>query len=165
MTQSRNIGRSKAAKSRKAEIAFHSDSAAFSAPAYSFHAAINVKVQNLPYIDAPEEITAAAYDQAVESFWQTAGTLAVEAGYSGAFSEGRSNGWLVPFTQHDNAGKLVLNWTGQGPEKGYPVYPSMEDAKDRRRFLTFRAAIEGLMQESIEFYQDLVASYLAEVSE
>jgi hypothetical protein len=41
----------------------------------------------------------------------------------------------------------------------------MEDAKDRRRFLTFRAAIEGLMQESIEFYQDLVTSYLAEVSE
>jgi hypothetical protein len=42
------LGRSKAAKSRKVEISFHSDNAAFSAPADTFHPAINVKIQQMP---------------------------------------------------------------------------------------------------------------------
>jgi hypothetical protein len=155
------LGRSKAAKSRKVEISFHSDNAAFSAPADTFHPAINVKVRKCPYVDAPEHITAAAWDEATESFWKCAGTLAIEHGYSGVFSEGRSNGWLVPYTQHDAAGKLVTHWTGQGPDKGYPRYPNVENAKERRQFVTFRTAIEALLRNSIAQYVEL-AGELAE---
>ena len=156
------LGRSKAAKSRKVEISFHSDNAAFSAPADSFRPAINVKIQRAPYVDAPEHITAAAWDEAVESFWECAGTLAVEHGYSGVFSEGRSNGWLVPYTQHDSAGKLITHWTGQGPDKGYPRYPNVEDAKERRQFVTFRTAIDALLRGSIAQYVDLAGELAGE---
>jgi len=158
------LGRSKAAKSRKVEISFHSDSAAFSAPADSFRPAINVKIQRAPYVDAPEHITAAAWDGAVEQFWQSAGTLAIEHGYSGVFSEGRSNGWLVPYTQHDAAGKLVTHWTGQGPGKGYPVYPDVENKTERRRFIAFRAAIERLLRESLAYYMELADELAGELA-
>jgi hypothetical protein len=152
------LGRSKAAKSRKIEIGFHSDNATGS----NAHPAINVKIQRAPYVDAPEHITAAAWDGAVEQFWQSAGTLAIEHGYSGVFSEGRSNGWLVPYTQHDAAGKLVTHWTGQGPDKGYPIYPDVEDAKERRQFVMFRTAIEALLRDSIVQYVELAGELAAE---
>ena len=160
MTQS--IGRSKAAKSRKVEISFHSDSAAFSAPADSFHPAINVKVRNCPYVDAPEHITAAAYNQTVERFWQSAGILAVEHGYSGVLSEGRSDGWLAPYTQHDSTGKLATRWTGQGPDKGYPVYPDVENKTERRQFIKFRESIENLLRESLAYYVELTGELAGE---
>ena len=151
------LGRSKAARSRKAEIQFHSDSGAFTPPADSFHPAINVKVQHLPWIEVPEDARTVAYDQTVEQFWISAGTLAIEHGYSGVFSEGRSNGWLAPFTQHDAAGNLVTKWTGQGPDKGYPIHPDVTDARERRQFLNFRVAIEELLAESIQQYLELAA--------
>jgi len=144
------LGRSKAAKSRKAEIAYHSDNG-FSS---NLHPAVNVKVLNLPRIDAPEDVLTAAWDQTVEEFWAAAEIIAQNNGYSGVFTEGRSDGWLVPYTQHDSAGKLVTHWTGQGPDKGYPRYPSMEDAKQRRVFNQFRADIESLLQDSLDRYHD-----------
>ena len=102
------LGRSKTAKSRKIEIAFHSDNATDA----DAHPAINVKVRNPPYIDAPENILQDAWDYTVHDFWRTAGMIAQNHGYSGIFSEGRSDGWLVPYTQHDRTGKLVTEWTG-----------------------------------------------------
>ena len=81
--------------------------------------------------------------------------LAVEHGYSGVFSEGRSDGWLVPYTQHDSTGKLVTRWTGQGPDKGYPVYPDVENKAERRRFIKFRESIEKLLRESLAYYVEL----------
>jgi hypothetical protein len=156
------LGRSKAAKSRKVEISFPSDSAAFSAPADSFRPAVNVKIQRAPYVDAPEHITATAWDEAVESFWKCAGALAVEHGYSGVFSEGRSSGWLVPYTQHNSAGKLVTHWTGQGPDKGYPIYPNVEDKTERRQFIKFRESIEKLLRESLAYYVELAGELAAE---
>ena len=147
------LGRSKAARSRKAEIQFHSDSVAGSGA----HPAICVKARRLPWIDVPENARIAAYDQTVEQFWISAGTLAIEHGYSGVFSEGGSNGWLAPFTQHDAAGNLVTKWTGQGPDKGYPIHPDVTDARERRQFLNFRVAIEELLAESIQQYLELAA--------
>ena len=152
------LGRSKAARSRKVEISFHSDNATGS----NAHPAINVKIQRAPYVDAPEHITAAAWDEAVESFWECAGTFAVEHGYSGVFSEGRSDGWLVPYTQHDSTGKLVTRWTGQGPDKGYPVYPDVENKAERRRFIKFRESIEKLLRESLAYYVELASELAAE---
>ena len=110
----------------KPEIAFHSDNAT----GCNAHPAINVKVQRLPPVDAPETITALAYDETVRQFWELANGIARSHGYSGVFSEGRSGGWAVPYTQHDANGNLVTEWTGQGPEKGYPVYPNVEDRRE-----------------------------------
>ena len=152
------LGRSKAAKSRKVEIAFHSDNATGS----NAHPAINVKVHNLPEVDAHGDDSLSAYDQTVEEFWRTAAIIAQNHGYSGVFGEGRSNGWLVPFTQHDATGKLVTNWTGQGPDKGYPVYPDVNNAKERRQFLKFRTDIEGLLKDSRDRYHDLAVEFAAE---
>jgi hypothetical protein len=152
------LGRSKAAKSRKIEIGFHSDNATGS----NAHPAVNVKIQRAPYVDAPEHITAAACDDAVKQFWQSAGTLAIEHGYSGVFSEGRSDGWLVPYTQHDSTGKLVTRGTGQGPDKGYPVYPDVENKTERRRFIKFRESIENLLRESLAYYVELAGELAAE---
>ena len=145
------LGRSKAARSRKIEISFHSDNATGS----NTHAAINVKVRNLPDVEAPEEARTAAYEHAVEEFWYCANLIAQNHGYSGVLSEGRSSGWAVPYTQHDRSGKLVTRWTGQGPDKGYPCYPDMEDAKQRRRFVEFRTAIEGLIEDCKNHYHDM----------
>ena len=78
------------------------------------------------------------------------------------YGQGRSAGWLTPFTQHDAAGKLVTHWTGQGPDKGYPVYPDVTDARERRQFLNFRVAIEGLLAESIQQYVELAAGLASE---
>ena len=102
---------------RTAEISFHADGCGLAKPA------INVKVRNLPTIVAEESILETAYNQTVEEFWYSANLIAQNHGYSGVFSEGRSDGWLVPYTQHDSHGKLVTTWTGQGPDKGYPVFP------------------------------------------
>jgi hypothetical protein len=145
------LGRSKAAKSRKVEISFHSDSATGS----NAHPAINVKVQRLPWVEVSEDARTAAYDQTVEQFWISAGLIAQNHGYSAVFSEGRSSGWMAPFTQHNAAGKLVTTWTGQGPGKGYPVYPNVEDKAERRQFVEFRTDIETLLKESIAQYQEL----------
>ena len=142
------LGRSRAAAAKRAEIQFHSDSYTGS----NAHPAINVKVQRAPEVDAPDDMRAAAWDEATTSFWHIAGTLAVEHGYSGVFNEGRSGGWLVPYTQRDKAGQLVTHWTGQGPDKGCPVYPNMEDKAERRQFIRFRAAIESLLRDSLTYY-------------
>ena len=149
------LGRSKAAKSRKVEITFHSDSAAFEPSADSYHPAINVKVRNVPEVNASDTARERAWDRTVSEFWNSAGIIAQNHGYSGVFQEGRSNGWAVPFTQHNAKGELITEWTGQGPDKGYPVYPDVREAKERRRFLEFRAAIEALLQDSLNRYHDL----------
>jgi hypothetical protein len=154
------LGRSKAAKSRKVEIAFHSDNATGS----NAHPAINVKVHNVIDVDAPEEIRQQAYDGTVAEFWDDAKLIAQNHGYSGVFSEGRSNGWLVPYTQHDSTGKLVTDWTGQGPDKGYPVYPNADDLKERKQFVKFRTDIEGLLRDSMDRYRDLALELTAEES-
>src|ERR1035437_2276124 len=145
------LGRSKAAKSRKVEISFHSDSVTNN----NAHPAINVKVQRLPWVDVPENARTAAYNQTVEQFWISAVLIAQNHGYSNVFSEGRSSGWLVPFTPHAAAGKLVTTWNGQGPGKGYPVYPNVEDKAERRQFVEFLTAIEELLTDSIAQYQEL----------
>ena len=145
------LGRNKAAKSRKVEISFHSDNATGS----DAHPAINVKVRNLPLVEASEDAQQFAWDETVREFWQSANRIAQNHGYSGVFSEGRSDGWLVPYTQHNAAGKLITTWTGQGPDKGYPRYPDMEDGKQRRIFVEFRSAIEGLIEDCKNRYYDL----------
>lgn len=145
------LGRSKAAKSRKVEISFHSDNATGS----DAHAAVNVKIRNLPEVEASEEARQSAWDQAVMEFWYSANLIAQNHGYSGVFSKGRSDGWLVPYTQHDSSGKLATRWTGQGPDKGYPRYPDMEDSKQRQVFVVFRADIEGLIEDCKRQYHAL----------
>jgi hypothetical protein len=145
------LGRSKAAKSRKVEISFHSDNATGS----DARAAINVKVRNLPLAEASEDARQFAWDETVREFWESANLIAQSHGYSGVFSEGRSNGWLVPYTQHDTDGKPITVWTGQGPDKGYPRYPDMEDGKQRRRFVEFRTEIENLIEDCKNRYYDL----------
>lgn len=152
------LGRSKAAKSRKVEIAFHSDSATGA----NAHPAINVKVRNIPDVNAPQPILQRAYDGTIAEFWDDAEQIAQNHGYSGVFGEGRSNGWLVPYTQHDRAGNLVTEWTGQGPDKGYPIYPNVDNSKERRVFIEFRAAIEGLLRDSLDRYHDLALELAAE---
>ena len=152
------LGRSKAAKSRKVEIAFHSDNATGA----NAHPAINVKVRNIPDVDAPQPILERAYDGTVAEFWDNAELIAQNHGYSGVFGEGRSNGWLVPYTQHDRAGKLVTEWAGQGPDKGYPVYPDVDNPKERRRFIEFRTDIEGLLRDSSDRYRNLALELAAE---
>ena len=161
------LGRSRAAKSRKVEIAFHSDNATGCDP----HPAVNVKVHSVPNVNAPENARERAWDFAVTEFWANADLIAQDHGYSGVFSEGRSDGWLIPFTQHDSTGKLVTEWTGQGPDKGYPIYPNVENAKKkkkkkkkRRQFVCFRTAIEGLLLESIERYCNLAQELAQEDS-
>ena len=149
------LGRSKAAQSRKADIQFHSDGYG-----RAMHAAVCVKVRSMPNVEAPETILQRAYDQTVEEFWNIAGGMAREHAYSGVFPEGRSDGWLIPYTQHDRSGKLVTDWTGQGPDKGYPVYPNVKDAGERRRFLKFRAAIEGLLRDAQDWYGNNAAGLL-----
>jgi len=152
------LGRSKAAAARHVDIQFHSDNMMET----HSHPAINVKVQRAPEVDAPDDIRAAAWDEAVERFWQSAGIIAVEHGYSGVFSEGRSIGWLVPYTQRDAAGKLATEWTGQGPDKGYAVYPDVEDKTERRQFIRFRAAIESLLRDSLVYYVETARELTAE---
>jgi hypothetical protein len=151
VTLMNTLGRSKAAKSRKVQISFHSDNMTGS----NAHPAINVKVQKLPWVGVSEDARTTAYSEITEQFWFSASVIAREHGYSGVFSEGRSDGWLVPYTQHDAAGKLVTHWTGRGPDKGYPRYPNVEDAKERRQFVTFHTAIEALLSGSIAQYVDL----------
>jgi len=87
------LGRSRAAKRAK-DIHFHSDNMLGT----DGHPAIKVKY----YGSAPSEY---AWDATVEDFWFSAKMIAHEHGYSGVFSEGRSGGWLVPFSQYQN-GKL-----------------------------------------------------------
>lgn len=152
------LGRSKAAKSRKVEIAFHSDNATGD----KAHPAVNVKVRNIPDVDAPQPILERTYDDTVAEFWDDAKLIAQNHSYSGVFGEGRSNGWLVPYTQHDRAGKLVTEWTGQGPDKGYPVYPDMNNPKERRIFVEFRTDIEGLLRDSLDRYRELALELAAE---
>lgn len=135
------------------QIAFHSDNVTGS----NAHPAINCKVHSLPDVDAPETITIPAYDETVKQFWQLAESIAQNHGYSGVFSEGRSGAWAVPYTQHDASGKLVTDWTGQSPEKGYPVYPNVEDSEERAQFLKFRADIENLLANVPTMYADAVA--------
>jgi len=131
-------------------IAFHSDFMDANA-----HPAIDVKRYSCPDVPgAPEDIRSRAYEATMEQFWRGVRDLAHAHGYSGAFSEGRSGGWCVPFEQYQ-AGKLAKfdRWPGQGGAigtrtEGYPVYVDAEDTKQRARFVGFRAAVERLLAGS-----------------
>lgn len=142
------LGRSKKAKTRKVEISFHSDSSAGEA-----HAAVNVKVYNLPEVNASDEDRERAYESVVYDFWQQATLIAQNHGYTDVFGEGRSDGWLVPFYQFKD-GKLqqFAQWPGQGPQHGYPTYPDMNERKERERFVRFRADIIELLEDSKKEY-------------
>ena len=133
------------------EIQFHSDNALGT----DAHPAINVKVYHWPDVDADESVRERAYDEVVRSFWLDAELIAQIHGYSGVFSEGRSGGWLVPFTQRNKEGKLITHWTGQGPDKGYPYYPDVENKKERKVFLEFQADIEKLLSEGKDRFVEL----------
>jgi hypothetical protein len=142
-------GRTRKAHSKQVEITFHSDDIGRS----NAHPAINVKVYSLPHVEASEDAKEQAYHHAEEMFWQNAALIAHKHGYSGVFSEGRSNGWCVPYYQYFD-GKLQqwLESPGQGPDKGYPSYPDVTDAKERRRFVNFRADILELLDAAKQFY-------------
>ncbi len=136
------IGRTRKAKSKQTVIAFHADGMG------DAHPAINVKVQSLPVLEVSEQNAEIAYEITKETFWHAAQSIAHQHGYSGVFSEGRSGGWLLPFYQYRN-GKLwqPMEWDGQGPDKGYPSYPDVTDAQERKRFAKFRADILELLAD------------------
>lgn len=156
------VGRSKQAKrDKEVVITFHSDNATGS----DAHPAVNVKYQS--YLNAGEfEETATpkqreqAWESVVTTFWNDAALIAEEYGYSGVFSEGRSSGWLVPYTQHDARGTLIHNWTGQGPEKGYPVFPDVYVSRERRTFVAFRRKIEALLETVPDMFQQEIKSII-----
>jgi hypothetical protein len=115
--------------------------------------AICVKVYTLPVLEESEAVLVKAYNLTVKDFWEAADTAAHKHLYSGVFSQGRSGGWLVPYTQHNSAGDLTTEYTGSGPGKGYPVYPNMDDYKEYRQFLRFKARIEKLLTEVPTMYK------------
>ena len=125
------------------------------------HAAINVKIYariNLP--DGLEDLGEAAWESVRERFWEDAIELAHERGYSCAFAEGRSGGWMVPFYQTLSGAEatarnvrfdkrtgahLFMHWAGQGPALGYPSYPDMDDLGERSRFRAFERRIRAML--------------------
>lgn len=145
------VGRSKAAKARKIEITFHADNG-------QAHPAINVKVREWPLVEGLDESVAErAYDAPVETFWRDAQSIAHLHGYTGVFSEGRSGGWLVPYYRYIN-GKLQ-QWEdspGQGPDKGYPTYPDVNELTERKRFVRFREEILDLLYAMPGLYLEYI---------
>lgn len=143
-------------KTQTVAIAFHEG-----------HAAINVKYRSSLYdATVPEHIAKRAYDATVQEWWGLANEHAQALGYSGVFSEGRSGGWLVPYYQYRN-GKLYQGaYDGQGPDKGFPVYPDVvKDAKERARFKRLQAKVAELMREVPELYKWKVSFYTEEANE
>ena len=135
------------------EISFHRDDTGQPA-----HAAINVKVygriEGVPD-SVPGDVCEGAWMHTEANWWQRAGEIAHEHGYSGVFSEGRCGGWCVPFRQYQN-GVLVQfdKWPGEGPKLGYPVYPDvMDDAAERKTFVEFRAEILALLEDVPQWYR------------
>jgi hypothetical protein len=127
------------------------------------HAVVNVKVRNLPYFDAPDEVLEMAWEQIVNHFWHEAGALARKRGYAQVFAQGRSDGYCEPFYQRTAAGVTQFqSWPGQGPELGYPRYPDVEhDSAERERFRAFERDIRRLLAECREMYVELVREELA----
>ena|ERR1035437_7561424 len=114
------------------------------------HATVNVKVRECWKLDATDEIRERAYDLTVEQFWRDATEAAHKRGYSGIFSEGRSDGWCTPYYQYV-AGKVAQfqNWPGQGGTNGYPQYPDVEHSgAERERFRGFQRDIRKLLVEA-----------------
>ena len=145
------------------EVAMHSDN-------YSggdAHPAINVKThhftRNFAWPDCPEEFEAHAWDILQREWWQEATSIAHVHNYSGVFAEGRSGGWLVPFTQIQGGKVRKFHaWEGQGgpvgtPTEGYPIYPDVSDPKERKQFLSFRKDIEDLLERVPKIYAAIVA--------
>jgi len=141
-------GRTRKAKARRtAVIQFHDG-----------QPAINVKYQARIEHGADEQTAIATWDRMVEQWWKDAEIAAQELGYSGVFAEGRSGGWLVPYTQFNGAGKQTFKWKGQGPELGYPKCPDVTQPKERARFLKLQERIAELMIEvPVRFREQLEA--------
>jgi hypothetical protein len=151
-------------RTRKAvEIQFHSDNATGT----DAHPAINVKYRGsynpATYDNLTDGQREGVWNNCVESFWEQAGTIAHEHGYSGVFSEGRSGGWLVPYYQYAD-GKLSLKYVGQGPALGYPSYPDVEDRTERQRFVRFRkditrllASVPDMLKSEADFIREVVS--------
>jgi hypothetical protein len=130
------------------------------------HPAINVKYQRSLYDSSiAEDVATRAYDLTVEMWWNEATNTAHAHRYTGVFSEGRSGGWCAPYFQFAK-GKLQLHGglypesTGQGPDKGYPTFVDVEDAKERRTFAKFERGILKLLADVPEMYKSAVESVL-----
>ena len=133
-------------KTEPVEITFHADN-----PYATAHPAIRVKLWDIPgarstamrpesvdtvldsFLDVSEADRQYAWDLAVKLWWVAAEEIATERGYDNVTSEGRSGGWCLPVYRH---------------ERGYIVYPDCEhDARERERFVAFRAAINDLLTD------------------
>lgn len=131
------------------------------------HAAINVKVHariNIP--DECAEYADAAWESVREQWWDDALECARESGYDYIFSEGRSDGWLIPFYQPTARAQRLYSWPGQGGNLGYPRYPDMDQIGERARFRAFQRKIERMIEgvpervrdEARAMYEDRVAA-------
>lgn len=153
------------------DIELHSDSAAFSPSAETYHMAVDVKTHGLHFPDvkgATNGQTETAWEIAVESFWNAADFAAHRRGYSGVFGEGRSNGWCVPFRQIVD-GFLQLHtrnsYPGQGGNHGYPTYPDFHNIGERARFRAFQRDILQLMQEAVMEYEVILSEIVADTAD
>lgn len=107
-----------------------------------------------------------AYNDARETFWRDAAFLAEEAGYRGAFSDGRSGGWLVvgrsqhwldyTVTNADGADYTTRERGGEPfaiPPLGVDPEETDADREEygqaiaaRERFMTFARAVRQLQE-------------------
>lgn len=118
------------------EITYHRDGPG------DAHPAINVKIWAIPggqsAVDAAlggfaDDDASMAWDNVVESFWDGADLIAVNHGYTGVESEGRSGGWLVPLYDLSDPHEIR--------------YPDMADPSERARFAAFRADILDMLAD------------------
>ena len=127
------------------------------------HLAVNVKYRGR-YPTCPDGADKKLWDRAWEIaeetirefWWEDAEEIARDHGYAGVFSEGRSDGWCVPYT----------SWSGQ---VCYPdlkgVYPGPAiDLGELARYHGFRRAIEASMPHS-EYVQEETQHRYDELSE
>jgi hypothetical protein len=108
------------------QIQLHSDTG------YNPHPAICVKYYG-PFPDTPELSDAErerVWESVVHCFWDTAKQIAIERGYSGVYSEGRSAGWYVPYY------KVTETHTR---------YADVSRIGGRNRFLAFQREIFALL--------------------
>ena len=104
------------------------------------HAAVNVKDHGRYTIpDNLEQYQQAAWELCAEVFWEDAAELAKECGYAGVYSEGRSDGWLVPY--HSSAYNtrdlsLIRQWS---------YCPDVDEIGERSRFRAFQRRIEEMV--------------------
>ena len=106
------------------------------------NAAINVKDHGRYTIpEALQTYAESAWDRCNERFWEDAHAVAIDSGYAGVYSEGRSGGWLVPY--HSYApDKRDLNAVRQGS-----YYPDVDDIGERSRFRAFQRRIEAMVAD------------------